>query len=347
MFYQNRFTERARQALTLAQEAAGSFGHSYIGSEHLLLGLLREGGGPAAKALAAAGVTDEALVKQIEELSGRGTPDATAPQGMTPRTKRIIELSVQSANEMGTGYVGTEHLLLGILREGQNVGLTALANLRVTPEILVRKLNEALGGVQDSVSGEPGTAANGGADSKLYMELTITKGRGYISADKGKSDDMPIGVLAVDAIYTPVERVNLKVENTRVGQITDYDKLTLDVYTRGTLDPDEAVSLAAKVLSEHLKLFIDLSENAKTAEVMIEKEDNEKEKVLEMNIDELELSVRSYNCLKRAGINTVEELCNKTSEDMMKVRNLGRKSLEEVLAKLKELGLSLSPGDGE
>ena len=188
---------------------------------------------------------------------------------------------------------------------------------------------------------------NGGADSKLYMELTITKGRGYISADKGKSDDMPIGVIAVDAIYTPVERVNLTVQNTRVGQITDYDKLTLDVYTNGTLEPDEAVSLAAKVLSEHLKLFIDLSENAKTAEVMIEKEDNEKEKVLEMNIDELELSVRSYNCLKRAGINTVEELCNKTSEDMMKVRNLGRKSLEEVIAKLKELGLSLSPGDGE
>ena len=186
---------------------------------------------------------------------------------------------------------------------------------------------------------------NGGADSKLYMELTITKGRGYISADKGKTEDMPIGVIAVDAIYTPVERVNLTVENTRVGQITDYDKLTLDVYTKGTLDPDEAVSLAAKVLSEHLKLFIDLSENAKTAEVMIEKEDNEKEKVLEMNIDELELSVRSYNCLKRAGINTVEELCNRTSEDMMKVRNLGRKSLEEVLAKLKELGLQLNPGD--
>ena len=186
---------------------------------------------------------------------------------------------------------------------------------------------------------------NGGADSKLYMELTITKGRGYISADKGKSDDMPIGVIAVDAIYTPVERVNLTVQNTRVGQITDYDKLTLDVYTNGTLEPDEAVSLAAKVLSEHLKLFIDLSENAKTAEVMIEKEDNEKEKVLEMNIDELELSVRSYNCLKRAGINTVEELCNRTPEDMMKVRNLGRKSLEEVLAKLKELNLELNQGD--
>jgi DNA-directed RNA polymerase subunit alpha len=186
---------------------------------------------------------------------------------------------------------------------------------------------------------------NGGADSKLFMELTINKGRGYISADKNKHDDLPIGVIAIDSIYTPVERVNLTVENTRVGQITDYDKLTLDVFTNGTLVPDEAVSLAAKVLSEHLNLFIDLSENAKTAEVMIEKEDNEKEKVLEMNIDELELSVRSYNCLKRAGINTVEELTNRTSEDMMKVRNLGRKSLEEVLAKLKELGLQLNPSD--
>ena len=186
---------------------------------------------------------------------------------------------------------------------------------------------------------------NGGADSKLYMELTITKGRGYVSSDKNKSDDLPIGVIPIDSIYTPVERVNLTVENTRVGQITDYDKLTLDVWTRGTLAPGEAVSLAAKVLSEHLKLFIDLSDVAKTAEVMIEKEDDEKEKVLEMSIDELELSVRSYNCLKRAGINTVEELTNRTSEDMMKVRNLGRKSLEEVLAKLKELGLELSQGE--
>ena len=165
------------------------------------------------------------------------------------------------------------------------------------------------------------------------------------AAEKGKSDDQPIGVIAVDSIYTPVERVNMTVENTRVGQQTDFDKLTLDVWTKGTLNPEEAVSLAAKVLSEHLKLFIDLTETAKSAEVMIEKEDNEKEKVLEMNIDELELSVRSYNCLKRAGINTVEELCNKTSEDMMKVRNLGRKSLEEVLAKLKELGLSLKPSE--
>ena len=186
---------------------------------------------------------------------------------------------------------------------------------------------------------------NGGADCKLYMELTITKGRGYVSAEKNKTEDTPIGVIAVDSIYTPVERVNLSIENTRVGQITDYDKLTLDVYTNGTLEPDEAVSLAAKVLSEHLSLFIDLSEAAQQADVMIEKEDNAKEKVLEMNIDELELSVRSYNCLKRAGINTVEELTNRTPEDMMKVRNLGRKSLEEVLAKLKELGLQLNQGE--
>ena len=184
-----------------------------------------------------------------------------------------------------------------------------------------------------------------GKETKLYMELTITKGRGYVGSDKNKTEDLPIGVIAVDSIYTPVERVNVTVENTRVGQITDYDKLTLDVYTNGTLVPDEAVSLAAKVLSEHLNLFIDLSENAKTAEIMVEKEDDEKEKVLEMSIDELELSVRSYNCLKRAGINTVEELTNKTSEGMMKVRNLGRKSLEEVLAKLKELGLQLNPSD--
>jgi len=184
-----------------------------------------------------------------------------------------------------------------------------------------------------------------GADAKLEMELTITNGRGYVGSDKNKDLDASIDAIAVDSIYTPVERVNLTVENTRVGQITDYDKLTLDVFTNGTLAPDEAVSLAAKVLSEHLNLFIDLSENAKTVDVMVDKNEDENEKVLEMNIDELELSVRSYNCLKRAGINTVEELTNRTSEDMMKVRNLGRKSLEEVLGKLKELGLSLRTGD--
>ena len=182
---------------------------------------------------------------------------------------------------------------------------------------------------------------SGGADTHFTAEITITKGRGYVSADRNKYDDLPIGTIAVDSIYTPIERVNMTVENTRVGKITDFDKLTMDVYTNGTMAPDDAVSLAARVLGEHLSLFVNLSENVRNTEVMVEKEDTEKEKVLEMNIDELELSVRSYNCLKRAGINTVEELCNRTSEDMMKVRNLGRKSLEEVLAKLKELGLEL------
>ena len=183
------------------------------------------------------------------------------------------------------------------------------------------------------------------AGAKISMELTVNTGKGYVPAYQNKAADAPIGVIAVDAIYSPVKKVSYKVENTRVGQVTDYDKLTLDVYTNGTLAPDEAVSLAAKVLSEHLSLFIDLSENAKSAEIMVETESDEKEKVLEMNIDELELSVRSYNCLKRAGINTVEELCNRTSDDMMKVRNLGRKSLEEVLAKLKELGLELNQSE--
>ncbi len=186
---------------------------------------------------------------------------------------------------------------------------------------------------------------SGGKSSRLNAELTFTNGRGYAGAERSHSDDIPIGVIPIDAIYTPVERVNMTVEDTRVGKITDYDKLTLDIYTNGTMAPDDAVSLAARVLSEHLSLFIDLSENAKMVDVMVEKEEDEKEKVLEMNIDELELSVRSYNCLKRANINTVGELVGKSADEMMKVRNLGRKSLEEVLAKLKELGLKLNSGE--
>ncbi|SDB43305.1 DNA-directed RNA polymerase subunit alpha [Pseudobutyrivibrio sp. YE44] len=182
---------------------------------------------------------------------------------------------------------------------------------------------------------------NGGNDCKLYMELTITKNRGYISADKNKTPETPIGKIAVDSIYTPVERVNMTVEDTRVGQVTDYDKLTLDVYTNGTMGPDEAVSMAAKVLSEHLNLFVNLSEAAQDLSVIADKPDDTTGKTLEMSIDELELSVRSYNCLKRAGINTVAELCDKSPDDMMKVRNLGRKSMEEVEQKLSELGLSL------
>ena len=193
MFYQNRFTERAQKALTLAQEAAGSFGHSYIGSEHLLLGLLREGGGPAAKALAAAGVTEEALVKQIEDLSGRGAPDSAAPQGMTPRTKRIIELSLQSAGQMGTNYVGTEHLLLGILREGQNVALTALANLKVTPQALAEKLSETLGGAQQGGFAEAGAA--GGASDKDALaqfgrDLTAAAREGKLDPVIGRAKEI-------------------------------------------------------------------------------------------------------------------------------------------------------------
>jgi len=181
---------------------------------------------------------------------------------------------------------------------------------------------------------------SGGAGSKLYMEITINKGRGYVGADKNKKDDQPIGMLPVDSIFTPVTRVNFLVENTRVGQITDYDKLSLEVWTNGTIAPDDAVSFGAKILNEHLNLFIDLSDNAKDTSIMVEKEEGKKEKVLEMD-----LSVRSYNCLKRAGINTVEDLANKTEDEMMKVRNLGRKSLEEVLNKMAELGLSLKPSD--
>lgn len=186
---------------------------------------------------------------------------------------------------------------------------------------------------------------SGGPDSKLFIEITITKGRGYVEASKNKRADQPIRMIPVDSLYTPVTRVNFRVEDTRVGQITDYDKLTFEVWTDGTITPDDAVSLGAKILNEHLNLFVDLSDNAKNTEIMVEKEEGKKEKVLELSIEELDLSVRSYNCLKRAGINSVEDLANKTEEDMMKVRNLGRKSLEEVLNKMAELGLSLSPSD--
>jgi DNA-directed RNA polymerase subunit alpha len=186
---------------------------------------------------------------------------------------------------------------------------------------------------------------SGGPDSRLYMEISITKGRGYVGADKNKNEDQPIGVIPVDSLFTPVQRVNFKVENTRVGQITDYDKLTMEVWTNGTIQPDEAVSLAAKILNDHLALFIDLSDNAKNTEIMVEKEEDRVDKILEMTIEELDLSVRSYNCLKRAGINNVDDLTNKTEEEMMKVRNLGRKSLDEVLGKLDELGLALKPAE--
>ena len=179
-------------------------------------------------------------------------------------------------------------------------------------------------------------------DAKLYMEITVAKGRGYISADKNKQMlQLPVGVIPVDAIFTPVKKVNYTVENTRVGSNIDREKLTVEVSTNSTTKPDEAVSLAAKIMNDLLTLFVDLSEEAKNTEIVKEKEESKKEKVLEMSIEDLELSVRSYNCLKRASINTVEDLANRTEEEMMKVRNLGRKSLDEVKNKLHSLGLAL------
>ncbi|QEK11196.1 DNA-directed RNA polymerase subunit alpha [Crassaminicella thermophila] len=182
-------------------------------------------------------------------------------------------------------------------------------------------------------------------DARLVMEISISKGRGYVPAENNKTPGMPIGVLPVDSIYTPVKKVSYHVENTRVGQVTDYDKLTLEIWTDGSIKPDEGVSLGAKIMNDHLRLFIDLTDHVENVEIMVEKEEDKKEKVMEMTIEELELSVRSYNCLKRAGINTVEELTQKSEEDMMKVRNLGKKSLEEVQQKLHELGLGLKPSE--
>ncbi|KYC59897.1 DNA-directed RNA polymerase subunit alpha [Heyndrickxia coagulans] len=179
----------------------------------------------------------------------------------------------------------------------------------------------------------------------LRMRMTANQGRGYVPADQNKREDHPIGVIPIDSIYTPVQRVSYQVENTRVGQVSNYDKLSLDVTTDGSIGPKEAIALGAKILTEHLNIFVGLTDEAQNAEIMVEKEEDQKEKVLEMTIEELDLSVRSYNCLKRAGINTVQELANKTEEDMMKVRNLGRKSLEEVKAKLEDLGLGLRKDD--
>ncbi len=182
-------------------------------------------------------------------------------------------------------------------------------------------------------------------NASLFMEITMEKGRGYVLADKNKTPNMPIGVIPMDSLFTPVTKVNFSVENTRVGQITDFDKLIIDVTTDGSMNADEAVSLAAKIMSDHLSQFISLTELAEKAEIMVEKEEDKKEKILEITIEELDLSVRSYNCLKRAGINTVEELIMRNEEEMMKVRNLGKKSLEEVQQKLEALGLSLRSDD--
>ncbi|MTI71167.1 MAG: DNA-directed RNA polymerase subunit alpha [Firmicutes bacterium] len=182
-------------------------------------------------------------------------------------------------------------------------------------------------------------------DGEIYMELELVKGRGYVPAEENKDEDQAIGTLPIDSIFTPVKKANFKIEDTRVGQVANFDRLILEVWTDGTIKPDEATSLGSKILNEHLNLFITLTEHVNDVEIMVEKEEDKKEKVLEMTIEELDLSVRSYNCLKRAGINTVEELTDKTQEDMMKVRNLGKKSLEEVQNKLDELDLGLKQSD--
>ncbi|MCL2357001.1 MAG: DNA-directed RNA polymerase subunit alpha [Defluviitaleaceae bacterium] len=188
-------------------------------------------------------------------------------------------------------------------------------------------------------------ATLGNSDAKLFIEMTVRKGSGYVGADQNKSPDQPIGLIPIDSIFTPVRKVNFSVEPTRVGNVTDYDKLTLEVWTNGTIHPKDAVCLGSRILMEHFNLFVDLSESLKDTEIMIPREESSGDRFREMTIEELDLSVRSYNCLKRAGINTVEDLANKTEEDMMKVRNLGRKSLEEVLKKMSDLGLALQSAE--
>lgn len=183
------------------------------------------------------------------------------------------------------------------------------------------------------------------ADGELYIEMKLVRGRGYVVAEKNKEEGQPLGTIPIDSCFTPVKKVNFVTQNTRVGQRTDYDKLTIEIWTDGTIRPDEGISLGAKIMSEHLKLFIDLTEHIQNVEIMVEKEEDQKEKVLEMTVEELDFSVRSYNCLKRANIHTVEELTKKTEDDMMKVRNLGKKSLEEVKNKLADLGLELKKSD--
>ena len=182
-------------------------------------------------------------------------------------------------------------------------------------------------------------------NATLVMEINLARGRGYVPADQNKNENTPIAIIPVDSIFTPVRKVNFTVENTRVGQVTDYDELILEIWTDGSIAPEEGVSIGAKIMQEHLALFIELTDSTEGLEIMVEKEEDQKEKALEMTIEELELSVRSFNCLKRAAINTVEELTHRSEEDMMKVRNLGKKSLDEVKHKLEELGLSLRPSD--
>ena len=246
-------------------------------------------------------------------------------EDMTEIILNIKSLAISNSDESG------EPTTMYIEAEGE--GVVKASDIHHDPDIEIANPDQVI-------------ATLCGKNAKLYMELVVTEGRGYVGADRLRPGDHSIGTIAVDAIYTPIERVNATVEDTRVGQSTDYDKLTLDVYTNGTMTPEEAVSLSAKVLSDHLGLFIDLSEKGQRIEFIGgPREENASKTVDGMSIEDLELSVRSFNCLKRAGINTVAELCEKTAEDMMKVRNLGKKSLDEVQLKLEELGYGFKASD--
>ena len=246
-------------------------------------------------------------------------------EDMTEIILNIKSLAISNSDESG------EPKTMYIEAEGE--GVVKASDIHHDPDIEIANPDQVI-------------ATLCGKNAKLYMELVVTEGRGYVGADRLRPGDHNIGTIAVDAIYTPIERVNATVEDTRVGQSTDYDKLTLDVYTNGTMTPEEAVSLSAKVLSDHLGLFIDLSEKGQRIEFIGgPREENNGKTVEGMSIEDLELSVRSFNCLKRAGINTVAELCEKTAEDMMKVRNLGKKSLDEVQLKLEELGYGFKASD--
>ena len=246
-------------------------------------------------------------------------------EDMTEIILNIKSLAISNSDESG------EPKTMYIEAEGE--GVVKASDIHHDPDIEIANPDQVI-------------ATLCGKNAKLYMELVVTEGRGYVGADRLRPGDHNIGTIAVDAIYTPIERVNATVEDTRVGQSTDYDKLTLDVYTNGTMTPEEAVSLSAKVLSDHLGLFIDLSEKGQRIEFIGgPREENNGKTVDGMSIEDLELSVRSFNCLKRAGINTVAELCEKTAEDMMKVRNLGKKSLDEVQLKLEELGYGFKASD--
>ena len=249
-----------------------------------------------------------------------------------PGVKEDVTEIVLNIKNLALKHVGESTEPKTAIIEANGVGVVTARDIKFDSDI-------------EAMNPELVIATLDGNDAKLYIEMTISKGIGYVGADKNKSTDHSIGLIPIDSIYTPVRKVNFTVDQTRIGDVTDFDKLTIEVTTNGTISPSEALCLGARILTEHFTLFADLSDRLDSSEVAVDREETQREKMMEMSIEELDLSVRSYNCLKRAGINSVEDLANKTEEDMMKVRNLGRKSLEEVLAKMEDLGLALTPSE--